>query len=114
MSNRMNIILLAALPLFAAAPAITEEQPETRTEGDVLVIEEVTGEPADEEVPQPTRETDRKVPARGTDMVNVRNVFGAPLREHPAVGEPPITRWDYDGYSVFFEHDKVLHTVVTE
>jgi hypothetical protein len=27
------------------------------------------------------------------------------------VGHPPITRWDYPAYSVFFEHDHVLHTV---
>jgi len=26
---------------------------------------------------------------------------------------PPITRWDYDGYSVFFENSTVLHSVVT-
>lgn len=102
-------ILLATL-LFA--PAVwAQDGVEVVTEGDVLVVEEVEG---DETVRSPVREADRPVPTRGMDMANVRNVFGEPEREHPAVGDPPITRWDYDGYSVFFEHDKVLHSVVTE
>jgi hypothetical protein len=45
-------------------------------------------------------------------MESVKAKFGAPLQEEPAVGTPPITRWDYAGYSVFFENDKVLHSVV--
>jgi hypothetical protein len=30
----------------------------------------------------------------------------------PAVGEPPISRWEYTGYTVYFEHDLVLHSVI--
>ena len=97
------MILLAALPLLALA----EDGSTTRTEGDVLIIEEAP-------VAGDARAPQRDLPRRGMDMANVRNIFGEPAREHPAVGEPPITRWDYDGYSVFFEHDKVLHSVVTE
>ena len=58
--------------------------------------------------PAPTVEK----PARGTDMAGVRAKFGSPTQELPAIGQPPITRWEYPGYVVFFEHDKVLHTVV--
>jgi hypothetical protein len=29
------------------------------------------------------------------------------------VGKPPITRWDYPGFSVFFEGDRVIDTVAT-
>jgi hypothetical protein len=29
------------------------------------------------------------------------------------VGAPPITRWDYPNFSVFFEGDRVIHAVVT-
>ena len=25
--------------------------------------------------------------------------------------QPPITRWDYPSFSVYFEHDKVIHAV---
>jgi hypothetical protein len=28
-------------------------------------------------------------------------------------GQPPITRWDYAGFAVFFEHDRVIDAVAT-
>ena len=46
-------------------------------------------------------------------MADVEARFGAPQARHPAVGEPPITRWDYAGFAVFFERDRVIHAVVT-
>jgi hypothetical protein len=51
-------------------------------------------------------------PTRGMHMTQVESKFGAPATRHPAVGSPPITRWDYADFSVFFEHDIVLHSVV--
>ena len=51
-------------------------------------------------------------PTRGSSMSVVEAHFGAPTSKHPAVGDPPITRWDYPQFSVFFEHDKVLHAVI--
>ncbi len=51
-------------------------------------------------------------PKRGMRMTQVEQKFGAPATRHPAVGLPPITRWDYPDFSVFFEHDIVLHSVV--
>lgn len=51
-------------------------------------------------------------PSRGMNMTGVKAKFGEPSQEYPRVGEPPITRWDYDGYSVYFEHETVLNTVV--
>ena len=57
-------------------------------------------------------------PKRGLTMDDVEKHFGAPVTRHPAVGgsspqQPPITRWDYNGFSVFFERDKVIDSVVT-
>lgn len=52
-------------------------------------------------------------PTRGMRMAQVERRFGAPVTRHPAVGKPPITRWDYPRYSVFFEYHIVIHTVVT-
>ena len=52
-------------------------------------------------------------PGRGLTMTAVEAKFGAPKTRHDAVGTPPITRWDYSGFSVFFEHDRVIHAVVT-
>jgi hypothetical protein len=56
-------------------------------------------------------------PASGVNMPQVRQQYGDPLTEHPSVSvsggpsQPPITRWDYDSFSVFFEHDRVVHSV---
>ena len=52
-------------------------------------------------------------PKRGSTMAEVEKHFGAPVEKHPTVGQPPITRWDYAGFSVFFEHDRVIHAVAT-
>lgn len=52
-----------------------------------------------------------KTPRTGQSMVTVRESFGSPMQEAPAVGEPPITRWVYKNFTVYFEHDKVIHAV---
>jgi hypothetical protein len=52
-------------------------------------------------------------PTAGMTMQKVEQKFGAPAERHDAVGTPPITRWDYQNFSVFFEHDRVIHAVVT-
>ena len=57
-------------------------------------------------------------PKRGATMGEVEKHFGAPVTRHPTVGgasphQPPITRWDYNGFSVFFEHDRVIDSVAT-
>jgi hypothetical protein len=45
-------------------------------------------------------------------MNKVEQTFGVPEAKFPAVGDPPITRWNYPEFSVFFEFDKVIHSVV--
>ena len=64
------------------------------------------------------RESHADVPKRGLTMNDVERHFGAPVTRHPAVGgasaqQPPITRWDYNGFSVVFERDRVIDSVVT-
>ncbi len=51
-------------------------------------------------------------PARGSTMSSVEARFGAPTTRHTAVGDPPISRWDYPQFAVFFEQDRVLHAVL--
>ena len=51
-------------------------------------------------------------PARGMSMEKVEAAFGAPANRVAAVGNPPITRWEYPGFVVFFENSIVLHSVV--
>jgi hypothetical protein len=50
-------------------------------------------------------------PARGASMTSVEARFGAPSERRAAIGEPPITRWEYPGFTVFFEHEYVIHAV---
>lgn len=61
------------------------------------------------------------MPARGQSMAQVEAGFGAPERKHAAVAgpgdrqhNPPITRWDYAGFSVYFEHSHVVDAVAAK
>lgn len=51
------------------------------------------------------------MPKRGINMDAVLEQFGEPDRRIEAVGEPPITEWDYGNFRVFFEHHIVLHSL---
>ncbi len=51
-------------------------------------------------------------PARGMSMDQVASKFGAPVTKGPAVGKPPISRWEYPGFVVYFEFTHVIHAVV--
>jgi hypothetical protein len=84
-------IWLAAALLYAAAAAA-----ET-----VVVNGQVTVRPS--EVARPMR---------GATMRSVQTRFGDPVTRHAAVGKPPITRWDYPRFSVFFEYNRVIDAVV--
>jgi hypothetical protein len=44
-------------------------------------------------------------------MSAVEAKFGSPANRHAAVGAPPITRWDYAGFVVFFERERVIDAV---
>jgi len=64
------------------------------------------------------RESHTNVPQRGATMADVEKQFGAPVERHATVGgasaqQPPITRWDYNGFAVIFERDRVIDSVVT-
>ena len=52
-----------------------------------------------------------EVPSRGMSMDRVQSRFGAPQGIAGPVGDPPITRWDYDGFVVVFEYRHVVHSV---
>lgn len=70
------------------------------TVADVLLIEEVR------------QAGQMDVPANGTSRADVRARFGEPVKTRAAVGDPPISQWEYDGWSVYFEYDTVLFTVL--
>lgn len=57
--------------------------------------------------------TSDSAPVRGMSKQQVESTLGAPRAMSGPVGEPAIYRWDYADYSVFFEHNYVIHSVVT-
>jgi hypothetical protein len=67
---------------------------------DVLLIEKVRERMA------------RNLPDNGLSMEQVQQRFGEPAEQRAAVGDPPITRWVYDDYSVFFEYNLVIESVL--
>jgi len=50
-------------------------------------------------------------PTRGMSQASVESNYGSPQSTRQAVGDPPISRWEYPGFVVFFEFDKVIHSV---
>ena len=88
MTLTRNILLSVSLAFSAMA------------QGDVLLIE-------------PVREVGMMdVPVNGMRMNEVESRFGAPTSRGAPVGDPPITRWVYEHWSVFFEYDRALFTVL--
>jgi hypothetical protein len=94
-------LLILALGLFAAAGTAA---------GDDLAVPDAQTEAPAEAMP-------RALPAKGITMKAVRKQFGEPRDKHGPVGgdtpkHPPITRWNYDGFIVVFENDRVIDAVV--
>jgi hypothetical protein len=57
------------------------------------------------------------MPKHGESMRVVSKKFGAAQRVKKSKGKvtkrnPKITRWDYSGFSVFFENSHVIHSVI--
>ncbi len=51
------------------------------------------------------------LPVRGMSMEQVEAKYGRALEVVPAVGRPPITRWVYDDFTVYFEYLYVIRSV---
>ncbi len=75
--------------------------------GDVLLIDRVHSEAG------------VNLPARGLLMAAVQAQFGEPAQMLAAVGggdprTPPITRWVYPEFTVYFENDHVVNAVLNK
>ncbi len=53
-------------------------------------------------------------PTQGMNKDQVEARFGSPMTLHGAVGDPPISAWEYSDFVVYFERDLVLHTVLKD
>ncbi len=94
MKSTTTLILALSFMLGAAA-----------SHADVLLLDAIEKAPANssEGIPRPTN---------GQSMDQVKGSYGEPKNIIPAVGDPPITRWVYDQFTVYFEHNLVINTVV--
>jgi hypothetical protein len=72
---------------------------------DVLLLDVISQEP-------PNSPAGLLRPSRGMSMDRVRERFGEPERQEGPVGEPPISRWVYPDYNVYFERNLVLTSVL--
>ena len=93
---------MKSLVLLAAAAALTLP---SLGSADVLLMDAINAEPMNsaEGVSRPRS---------GLSMDQVRARFGDPVNQLPWVGDPPISRWVYDNFTVYFEHELVIHSVV--
>jgi len=51
-------------------------------------------------------------PTTGLSKTQVKSQYGEPQTENPAKGKPPISSWEYAEFTVYFESDHVIHSVI--
>ena len=103
--------LMIVVALATAPPVLAEET----MVGDVVVVTQASG-PATTGLDE-VGSASQGLPGKGMTKRSVLNQFGNPARKHAPVGggsasQPPITRWDYSGFSVFFEYNHVVDAVI--
>lgn len=54
----------------------------------------------------------RDLPQNGLTKAQVEARFGEPDERRAPVGDPPITRWIYEDFNVYFEYDLVIESVL--
>jgi len=86
-----------ALALIVAATATAN--------ADVLLMETIEAAP-------PNSSSGVLRPRSGASMSTVRAQYGEPNKVMDAVGDPPINRWVYPAYTVYFENEHVIDVVV--
>ncbi len=89
-----TIILLLAMALFATPV----------THADVITLPDATTDAG--------KTFALSLPYRGMSMEAVATQYGAPLQKASPVGEPPIIRWEYEKFAVYFESEYVIHSVM--
>lgn len=52
-------------------------------------------------------------PRQGMTKNQVESKFGQPQDWRDAVGDPPISSWIYSNFTVYFEYNHVIHSVLT-
>lgn len=95
--KRISLSLILSLGVLTALPCLA----------DTLLIERVQAG------------SSVALPNRGNSMSQVEAQFGAPQQKFAPVGggsnrTPPITRWQYEKFSVYFENSHVVDAVLSK
>jgi hypothetical protein len=95
----MKAIPIALGILSLSSTAVFADQ------GDLLLVDAVAQAPANAPggLPRPTH---------GQTQAQVSRHFGEPIERLAPVGDPPISRWVYGPFTVYFEYDRVITSVV--
>jgi hypothetical protein len=104
-----NISLITGLVLFAATGLSQAQVLEMPMEAEPTELQDATTQPMD--APSNMEPAPTTLPGRGMSMEQVAERFGNPGEKIERVGEPPISRWVYGSFTVYFEYDKVIHSV---
>lgn len=107
MNNKMSLI--TGLLLFTVTSLTQAEVLEMPMAAEPTEVQDATTQPMD--APASMEPASTTVPGRGMSMEQVEERFGSPAEKIERVGEPPIARWVYGSFTVYFEHDKVIHSV---
>jgi hypothetical protein len=90
---RLTLLPFIAFVTLAAAPVTVI--------ADSLIVDNLR---------QATASVDTR-PNRGMSMTTVESRWGMALSKRNAIGDPPITRWEYPSFVVYFEYSNVIHAV---
>lgn len=108
----MRLKRLIFTALFATSSIVLADE---TVVGETVVVTQASG-PATTG-PQDVGALTGSLPGKGMTKAAVARAFGNPVKKHAPVGggtpqQPPITRWDYSGFSVFFEYNHVVDAVM--
>jgi hypothetical protein len=94
MRNKMNKLFLIVFLILISFSTILVS--------DVLIIDRIQNSQS------------VNVPQRSITMNQVISEFGEPILKKGPIGEPPITVWKYDNFSVYFEKSWVINSVINK
>jgi len=109
MNNNASLIL--SLTLLVASSLLNAEVLEMPMAVEPAEAEATTQPMEEATPPMPMEAAPTTLPGRGMTMEQVEARFGAPSEKIERVGDPPISRWVYGSFTVYFEYDKVIHAV---
>ncbi len=114
---RAKLTLSAAVVALLIIPTVTQTLAESLDSAGTRNSEAASAIPGLVEAPSvplatPTQMTaSGTMPSRGMTMAQVEQSHGVPMVRKAPVGNPPITRWEYEGFVVYFEYRHVIHSV---